>query len=143
MPHLTRSPIVLEHLLRSVAAPERGGTCLFVGTVRNGPGDRDVTGIDYTAYAEMAEAELERILAETRDRWPDVRVAVTHRLGLVPVGEASIAIAAAAPHRADAFASCRHAIEQVKARLPVWKCEHRADGSKVWVDSRGHVVEVP
>ena len=139
---LVHSPISVETLLGTVASIERGGTCVFVGTVRAGREDGAVLAIEYTAYEAMADSELDRILAEGTERWPDARVAVVHRLGRVPVGEASIAIAAAAIHRAEAFAACRYVIEQVKARLPVWKREHRTDGSSVWVDPSGQVIEV-
>jgi molybdopterin synthase catalytic subunit len=104
--------------------------------------DDGLTGIEYSAYDAMAVAELERILAETRRDWPGVRIAVRHRLGLVATEEASIGIAAAGPHRAEAFAACRYVIEQVKQRLPVWKKELRADGSVSWVDPQGHPAVV-
>lgn len=136
-PHLTQGPIVLDTLLRGVTGPERGGTCVFLGTVRDDGGADAVAAIDYRAYERMAEAELERMLSEARDRWPDARVAVQHRLGVVPVSEASIAIVAAAPHRAEAFAACRYVIEEVKRRLPVWKREMRRDGTVVWVNPEG------
>ena len=138
MSHLMRGPISVEPLLAEVRGPERGGTCLFLGTVRDGPGDGGVTGIEYSAYDAMADAEFDRIVADALTQWPEARVAVRHRLGLVPAEEASIAIAAAAPHRADAFAVCRFVIEQVKKRLPIWKKEMRADGSATWVDPDGH-----
>lgn len=138
MSHLTRGPIAVEPLLAAVRGPERGGTCLFLGTVRDGPDDGGVTGIEYSAYDAMADAEFERIVAEALRQWPEARVAVRHRLGLVPAEEASIAIAAAAPHRADAFAVCRFVIEEVKTRLPIWKKELRADGSATWVDPDGY-----
>src|SRR5205814_6156566 len=134
MTHLTRSPIVPESLLAEVEGPERGGTCLFLGTVRS---EEDVTGIEYSAYDQMAIAEIERMLGEARERWPETLVALQHRLGLIPVGEASIAIAAAAPHRDAAFAACRYIIEEVKKRLPMWKKELHADGSVTWVDPSG------
>ena len=137
MMHLTRHPIAIDDLLAEVQGPERGGTCVFTGTVRN---DGDVTGIDYSAYEAMAFAEIERILAEAQAQWAQARVMLQHRLGLIPVGEASIAIAAAAPHREDAFAACRFVIEAVKKRLPIWKKEHRADGTTSWVDPSGKAV---
>lgn len=130
--HLTRHPLEVNDLLAAVQSPERGGTCVFVGTVRN---DADVTGIDYSAYEAMAFAEIERILSDAQTQWPETRVMLQHRLGLIPVGEASIAIAAAAPHRDEAFAACRYVIEAVKKSLPVWKKELRADGSASWVAS--------
>jgi molybdopterin synthase catalytic subunit len=137
MTHLIPSPIALDLLLADVQSPERGGTCVFLGTVRN---DDDVTAIEYSAYDDMAEAEIARMLAEARERWPDARVALQHRLGLIPAGEASIAIAAAAPHRDVAFAACRHVIEAVKQRLPIWKKELHADGTATWVDPSGKQV---
>lgn len=136
--YTTREPISPAALLALVAGPDCGATCLFLGTVRDGPEDGGVTGIEYSAYEAMAGAELDRIIAEARRQWPAARVALRHRLGLVPTEEASIGIAAAAPHRADAFAACRYVIEEVKRRLPIWKKELRADGSVLWVDPQGH-----
>jgi molybdopterin synthase catalytic subunit len=135
MMHLTRHPLDVADLLAEVQSPERGGTCVFLGTVRN---DSDVTGIDYSAYEAMAFAEIERILGDAQSQWPETRVMLQHRLGVIPVGEASIAIAAAAPHRDDAFAACRFVIEEVKKRLPIWKKELRGDGSEKWVEVHDH-----
>jgi molybdopterin synthase catalytic subunit len=135
MMHLTRHRLEVADLLAEVQSSERGGTCVFLGTVRN---DAGVTGIDYSAYEAMAVEEIARILAEAHERWPDARVVLQHRLGLIPVGEASIAIAAAAPHRDAAFAACRHVIEEVKKRLPIWKKELRGDGSEQWVEAHDH-----
>ncbi len=115
-----------------MTGPELGGTALFIGSVRRGDGDGPVEAIEYSAYEEMLEAEFSKIMAETAAQWPGSRVAGMHRVGLVPVGESSVAIAAAAPHRADAFAACRYAIEQAKKRLPVWKKEIFEDGSAAW-----------
>jgi molybdopterin synthase catalytic subunit len=137
MTYLTRSAISVETLLAAVQGPERGGTCIFLGTVRS---DDDVTAIEYSAYDDMALAESKRMLAEAQERWPDARVTLRHRLGLIPAGEASIAIVAAAPHRDVAFAACRYVIEEVKKRLPIWKKELHADGTTTWVDSSGKQV---
>lgn len=137
MTYLVRSPISVAALLAAVQGPERGGTCVFLGTVRS---DDGVTAIEYSAYDEMAIAEIARMLAEARDRWPDTRVMLQHRLGNVPVGEASIAIAVGAPHRDAAFTACRYVIEAVKKRLPIWKKELHADGTATWVDPSGKQV---
>jgi molybdopterin synthase catalytic subunit len=139
---LTRDPISPAALLAEVASPECGGTCLFLGTVRDGPEDGGVTGIEYSAYEPMAVAELDRIRAEAIKRWPGARIAVRHRLGLVATEDASIGIAVAAPHREAAFAACRYVIEAVKQRLPVWKKELRADGTMLWVDPQGRPAVV-
>jgi len=135
---LTRDPVSLEHLLADVTSPTCGGTCAFLGTVRSGPGEQGVTGIEYSGYEQMVEGELARILAEVHERWPAVRPQVRHRLGLVPTGEASIGIAAAAPHRDQAFEACRYIIEAVKQRVPIWKRELREDGTALWVNPSGH-----
>ena len=142
MRYVTRVPIAPAALLAEVAAPQHGGTYLFLGTVRDGPEDGGVTGIEYSGYEAMVDAELERLLAAARRQWPDARIAVRHRLGLVPTEEASIGIAAAAPHRTEAFAACRYVIEEVKRRLPIWKKELRADGSALWVDPQGRPAVV-
>lgn len=135
MMHLTRHPLDVKNLLAEVQSPERGGTCVFLGTVRT---DDGVTAIDYSAYEAMASEEIERILSEAEKQWPQARVTLQHRLGEIPAGEASIAIAAAAPHRDEAFGSCRYVIEEVKKRLPVWKKELRADGTATWTDDQRH-----
>jgi molybdopterin synthase catalytic subunit len=143
MTFLIREPITVDALLAEVSSPERGGTCLFLGTVRNGPEEHGVTAIEYSAYEQMVEAEFGRLLADATARWPEARIAVRHRLGTIPVGEASIAIAAAAPHRAQAFEACRFVIEEVKRRIPVWKKELRVDGTEVWVDPSGRPAAKP
>src|ERR1700752_3255662 len=136
MMHLTRHPLDVKDLLAEVQSPERGGTCVFLGTVRP---DDDVTAIDYSGYEAMAVEEIERILGEAHGRWPGARVILQHRLGVIPAGEASIAIAAAAPHRAEAFDACRYVIEEVKTRLAIWKKEMHADGTAKWTDDTRHV----
>src|SRR2546422_3017445 len=143
MSHFTREPLSLERLVAEVASPACGGTCAFLGTVRDGPAEGSVTAIEYSAYEAMVEAEFGRLLADARVRWPETRIAVRHRLGTIPVGEASIAIVAAAPHRAQAFEACRYVIEEVKRRVPVWKKERRVDGSEVWVDPSGRPTVRP
>lgn len=143
MTFLIREPITVDALLAEVSSAERGGTCLFLGTVRNGPEEHGVTAIEYSAYEQMVEAEFGRLLADAAARWPEARIAVRHRLGTIPVGAASIAIAAAAPHRAQAFEACRFVIEEVKRRIPVWKKELRVDGTEVWVDPSGRPTVRP
>ena len=88
--------------------------------------------LEYSAYAAMAEAECARIVEETERRWP-VRVALRHRIGLLAIGDAAVAIAVAGAHRDEAFAACRHVIEELKRRVPIWKRERYADGTVEWV----------
>ena len=143
MSYLTRSTISLDALLAEVSSAACGGTCVFLGTVRDGPDEHGVTAIEYSAYEEMVEAEFARLVADADARWPEARIAVRHRLGTIPSGEASIAIAVAAPHRAEAFEACRFVIEEVKRRIPVWKKELRVDGSATWVDPSGRPTSSP
>src|SRR5438445_11594478 len=112
MTYLIRSPISLDALLAEVSAPACGGTCVFLGTVRDGPEEQGVTAIEYSAYEEMVEGELGRIVAEVRERWSGARVAVRHRLGRIPVGEASIRIVTAARHRAHPLEAGRYVHEE-------------------------------
>jgi len=130
---LTTGPIDAASLLLE-ARPSDGGICLFVGVVRNNNEGRQATAIEYEAYAEMAEAEIERLLSSLRERWPQARVKIVHRLGHLEIGEASVAVVATAPHRPDAFAACRQAIDRLKATVPIWKREFYADGTTDWVD---------
>lgn len=132
MIYVTGSPIDVSALLARVAGPERGGTACFLGTVRAGPDDGPVVRIEYSAYEEMLEAEFGRIVDEVADRWPQARATGVHRLGSLALGETSIGVVAAAPHRADAFDVCRFIIEEAKRRLPVWKKEFHDDGRSRW-----------
>lgn len=134
---LTDRPLDLAPLLAEVASEGCGGTALFLGTVRRSAEDGDVEGIEYSAYPAMAEAEFDRLVAEAKSQWPAARVALRHRTGLIKAGEASIAIAVACPHRAEAFDACRYLIEETKKRVPVWKKERLGSGSARWVGAAG------
>ena len=132
MAFLTGTPLDLAELMAEVAAPDRGGIAAFVGTVRDHHQGRTVLELEYSAYAAMAEAECGRIVEETERQWP-VRVALRHRIGGLAIGDAAVAIAVAGAHRDEAFAACRHVIEEVKRRVPIWKRERYADGAVEWV----------
>ncbi len=116
-----------------VSADSVGGLTTFIGLVREENAGRRVFWIDYEAHAPLARKVFERIAAEARSRWPDAELAIHHRVGRVEIGEASVVIAAASPHRSAAFAACRFAIERVKQIAPIWKHEH-VDGGEVWVE---------
>lgn len=128
---LVREPIDVTSLAGTT--PEDGAACLFVGVVRNENRGRIVVGLEYEAYEEMALPLMEAIAAEARERFPVTAVRLVHRLGPLAVGEASVAVAVSSPHRAEAFAACRFAIDTLKARVPIWKKEIYADGS-AWLD---------
>lgn len=130
---LSDTPIDVGGVLQAVSAPDIGATLIFVGTVRDRNREADVTGMRYEAYPEMARQELAAIAAEAEDRWAGCAVAAVHRIGDLAVGDASVAIAVASPHRAEAYDASRYVIEEIKKRLPVWKKERYADGSEVWL----------
>jgi len=131
---LVRAPIDLASL--SSAASGDGAVCLFVGVVRDHNGGRRVLHLEYEAYEEMALPLMEKIAAEARERWRVTDVRIVHRLGRLEIGEASVAVAVASPHRGEAFEACRYAIDTLKATVPIWKKEFYADGA-VWLDRPG------
>lgn len=132
--YLTNRTLEVAALIAEVSGTARGGTVVFLGTVRGSPQDGDVEGIEYSAYTEMAEAELSRIVREAADRWPEASVALRHRTGYVPLGEASVAIVVACPHRAQAYEASRYLIEETKKRVPIWKKERHASGGERWIE---------
>ena len=108
-----------------------GALCLFLGVVRGENEGRPVVRLEYEAYEDMALPMIEEIAAEARGRFGVSDVRIVHRLGRLEVGEVSVAVAVVSPHRAEAFAACRYAIDTLKARVPIWKKEFYADGA-VW-----------
>ena|ERR1700722_2405499 len=127
-------PIDCATLVAEVAHPSTGATAVFVGTVRETNLGRAVTGIEYAAYTAMAERELAAIARDVATQFAPLRLAVAHRTGTLGLGEISIVIAAAHAHRGPAMDAMRAVIEAVKARVPIWKREHYADGTREWVD---------
>jgi molybdopterin synthase catalytic subunit len=127
---LTEVPIDVDDLERSTADLEHGAVVTFVGRARRRADDgREVTELEYEVFGEMADSVLDAIVTEAEARW-GARVAVVHRHGVVPLGEAAVAIVTAAAHRAEAYEANRHVIEAIKQRLPIWKRERFADGSE-------------
>jgi molybdopterin synthase catalytic subunit len=130
--YLTDDPIDSSALVRNVMRPSDGAYVLFEGVVRNHHDGHAVESIFYDAYRPMAEKEIERIVRDLAARQPDVAVAVQHRLGLLHVGDASIAIVCSSPHRAESFAACRELIDRIKQTVPIWKKE-KGPGGEEWV----------
>jgi molybdopterin synthase catalytic subunit len=139
MIRLQAGPIDAAALADVARGDGDGAVCLFIGTVRNVNAGRRVLFLEYEAYARMAEREMERIAAEAIARFGVTRVAMVHRVGRVEIGEASVAIAVAAPHRAAAMDACRFVIDTLKASVPIWKREHFVGGA-VWIEGG---VETP
>jgi len=132
---VTAAPLDLPALTREVArsASADGAVTSFVGLVRDHNQGRRVSYLEYEAYEPLAVRALNLIIEESRTMWPGARLAVHHRTGRLEIGEASIIIVAASPHRADAFAACRYTIERVKQIVPIWKHEH-FEGGDVWLE---------
>ena len=129
---LTDDPIATDRVAAAVSGPGRGAVVVFLGTVRDHHGRRPVAKLTYSAYRPMALEGLRRIAADLEAAHQDLRAAIVHRLGEVPVGEASVIIAIASPHRAAAYDASRTALERLKAEIPIWKREHYADGEAAW-----------
>ena len=130
------APLDLDALTGSVcSAPngDYGAVTSFLGLVRGSNLGRRVRYLEYEAYEPLALKAFARIAVEMATRWPSVRLGLHHRTGRLELGEASIAIVAASPHRAEAFAACRYAIERVKQIAPIWKREH-FEGGDVWIE---------
>jgi molybdopterin synthase catalytic subunit len=134
MIRLVREPIDLVPL-HSVS-PADGALCLFLGVVRDENGGRAVTHLEYEAFEEMALPLLREIADTARSRWPITDIRIVHRLGRLEIGETSVAVAVASPHRAEAFEACRYAIDTLKASVPIWKKEFYADGA-TWLEGPG------
>lgn len=130
---ITSDPLDLGTLVRLVDGPGMGAVTTFLGLVRDHNQGRRVEHLVYECYEALADRALQRIVDEARAEWPSSVLAIHHRTGRLLIGEASVAIAAASPHRADAFAACRYAIERVKQIVPIWKHEYFTGGD-VWIE---------
>ena len=130
-------PITPDMAVEAVAHPGAGGIVTFLGVVRDNSQGRRVLYLEYDAYPEMAERVMCQIGAEIKERWGLDRVAILHRVGRLDIGEASVAIAVAAPHRAEAFEACRFAIDRLKEIVPIWKKEVWEEGGEYWVETIG------
>jgi molybdopterin synthase catalytic subunit len=126
-------PIDLAAIANEVRAPANGALSLFAGTVRNQNDGRPVDGIEYNAYAPMAERELALIAGEACAQFGTSQVVIEHRTGFLALCEASVVIAVAHAHRAPALDAARWIIEELKRRVPIWKLEHYTDGTREWV----------
>lgn len=141
---VTAEPLPLAAAAAFVERPDCGATVVFTGVVRDhAEGRPGVTSLEYEAYEEETTPRLAAIAAEARGRWPDVgRLALVHRTGFLAVGEASVVVAASAPHRAEAFDAARFCIDTLKATVPIWKRETWAGGAD-WSTCAHPVAEVP
>jgi len=140
MVRLTQQPLDLAEFHTATSAD--GAVCLFIGVVRAENAGRAVRYLEYESYEEMALAQMEALEADVRRRWPVSAFRAVHRLGRLEIGEASVAVAVSAPHRAQAFEACRHTIDTLKKTVPIWKKEFYADGA-VWLEGPGAPAQSP
>ena len=131
---ITEAPLSLDAMVAAIRQDACGAIASFLGIVRGVARGRKVDHLEYDAYPEMAIAKMRQIGDEIRTRWPVDRIAIAHRVGRLGVGEASVAIAVASPHRHEALQACAYAIERLKEIVPIWKKEVWSDGAE-WIGS--------
>ena len=130
---VTHEPLDAARSAAAVSSAERGAVATFVGLVRNHNAGRSVLYLEYEAYEPLVLKAFARIAGEAQEHWPSAQLAIEHRVGRLEIGEASVVIAAGSPHRRDAFAACRYAIERIKQIVPIWKREY-FEGGDVWIE---------
>jgi molybdopterin synthase catalytic subunit len=129
---VTETPLDVETTAAAVRSPAHGAVVIFEGIVREENLGRRVSFLEYEAFVPMAETEMERIAQEAEARWGPLSVAIAHRTGRLEIGELSLVVAVASPHRAEAFEGCRYIVDQVKERAPIWKKEVWEGGGE-WI----------
>jgi molybdopterin synthase catalytic subunit len=130
---ITADPLSIDEALGFIADPGAGGSCVFVGTVRDRSPAGEVTGLSYEAWDDLAVTRLNAIAGEMFERWGLRRAAILHRTGDLAIGEASVVVAVSSAHRAEAFEACRFGIERLKDDVPIWKKEGLVTGESHWV----------
>ena len=131
---ITEEPLDPEATTALVRESANGAVVTFLGTTRDRTGDRRVLYLEYEAYRPMADKKLAEIADEVTERWPVEDVAIAHRLGRLEIGEVSLVVAIASPHRKDAFAACQYVVDRTKQTVPIWKKEF-FEGGEIWVES--------
>lgn len=130
---LTHEPLKRDSLIEAVSHPSTGGIVVFEGVVRDNARGKQVRYLEYDVYLEMAEQQIRTIITEAERRWGVERIAVAHRFGRLEIGEASVIIVVATPHRSEAFEACRYIIDTLKTTVPIWKKEVASNGEE-WVE---------
>ena len=130
---LYHTPLPIEHAFTQLQNVEGGAMDIFVGTTRKFTGSQQTTTLFYEAYEEMALLEMEKLAKIAKQQWEILAIVLWHRLGEVPLGEASVLIGVTTKHRAEAFAATRFLIDELKKTVPIWKKEHFLDGNTLWI----------
>jgi molybdopterin synthase catalytic subunit len=133
MIEITEAPIDPTAILQQVATNQAGAVVLFLGTTRQFTEGRETESLEYECYPEMAKEKMAELVEQASARWPLARCAITHRIGHLALGEASVAIAVSSPHRQAAFEAGQWLIDALKQVVPIWKKENWADGTSQWV----------
>lgn len=136
MVEITESCIDPNQLVDKVASPEAGAISTFIGVTRNFTGPHKVNYLFYEAYHSMAIKQMEKLTHMVKEKFPVLKVAITHRIGKVEIGEASVVIAVSSSHRGEAIEACHFAIDHLKEIVPIWKKEFMTDDSKKWIANR-------
>ncbi|GAA0383199.1 molybdenum cofactor biosynthesis protein MoaE [Bacillus horti] len=139
---ITAEAISIEQVIDKVVHPHAGAINTFIGTVRELTYGKRTLYLEYQTYESMAVKKLSQIGAEIQQRWPDTRVAITHRVGQLAISDVAVVIAVSTPHRADSYEASRYAIERIKEIVPIWKKEHWEDG-EVWVGNQLETISYP
>ena len=134
MINITHSKIDTGQVLQHASSLEGGAICVFIGTVRNKTANKRVVRLEYEGYEPMAVKELEKILAEAKRRWPVIRLAISHRLGTLHLGDEAVVVAVSTPHRKESFEACQFVIDTLKQTVPIWKKEV-FEGGEEWVSA--------
>lgn len=134
MINITYQKIDTPQMIQHAATLEGGAICVFVGTVRNKTADKQVVRLEYEGYEPMAVKEMERIAMEAKRRWPVIQVAISHRLGVLHLGEEAVVVAVSTPHRKESFEACQFVIDTLKQTVPIWKKEV-FEGGEEWASA--------
>jgi molybdopterin synthase catalytic subunit len=140
---ITTETITGAEVREAVEGPDAGAVVVFLGTVRNNTDGRAVKCLEYEAYPPMAEKKMAEIAQKVSEKWGLDRVAMIHRVGKLEIGEVSVAVAVASPHRKDAFEACKYAMDRLKQIVPIWKREVWADGEAEWVKPDAVFFDAP
>ena len=130
---LLSGPLDMGAAFRFLQTPRAGGIAIFAGTTRQWTQGRETLRLEYEGYEPMALKVMHKLLDEAEEQWPVLRACLLHRLGEVPIADASVIVGTSTPHRADAFEAARFLIDRLKLQVPIWKREYWADGNAQWI----------
>lgn len=139
---ITREPIDVQSVINEVIRREAGAVTTFIGTVRELTNGKKTLYLTYEAYEPMAKKQLQKIGEEVKEKWDNVEVAITHRIGTLGISDIAVVIAVSTPHRKDAYAANEYIIERIKEIVPIWKKEHW-EGGEMWIGNQQETIAYP